>query len=67
MLPFLLTLRQIARGIWRGLRDPEFQVLFSLVFLTVLSGTLFLHPVRGDALVGRTLLQCHHPDYHRIW
>lgn len=41
MLPFLLTLRQIARGVWRGLRDPEFQVLFSLAFLTVLSCTLF--------------------------
>lgn len=41
MLPFLLTLRRIVRGIWRGLRDPEFQVLFSFAFLTVLSGTLF--------------------------
>lgn len=41
MLPFLLTLRRTVRGIWRGLRDPEFQVLFSLAFLTVLSGTLF--------------------------
>ncbi|WP_074037780.1 potassium channel family protein [Exiguobacterium profundum] len=41
MLPFLLTLRRIVRGIWRGLREPEFQVLFSLAFLTVLSGTLF--------------------------
>ncbi|WP_214701071.1 MULTISPECIES: potassium channel family protein [unclassified Exiguobacterium] len=41
MLPFLLTLRRVVRGIWRGLRDPEFQVLFSLAFLTVLSGTLF--------------------------
>ncbi|MBR2758770.1 MAG: two pore domain potassium channel family protein [Exiguobacterium sp.] len=41
MLPFLLTLRRIARGIWRGLCEPEFQVSFSLAFLTVLSGTLF--------------------------
>lgn len=41
MLPFLLTLRRIVRGVWCGLRDPEFQVLFSLAFLTVLSCTLF--------------------------
>lgn len=41
MLPFLLTLRRIVRGIWRGLHDPEFQVLFSLAFITILSGTLF--------------------------
>lgn len=41
MLPFLLTLRQIARGVWRGLCEPEFQVLFSLAFLIVLSYTLF--------------------------
>lgn len=41
MLPFLLTLCRIVRGIWRGLREPEFQVSFSLAFLTVLSGTLF--------------------------
>lgn len=41
MLPFLLTLRRIVRGIWRGLCEPEFQVSFSLAFLTVLSGTLF--------------------------
>lgn len=41
MLPFLLTLRRIVRGIWRGLCEPEFQVSFSLAFLTVLSGTFF--------------------------
>ncbi|TCI53334.1 two pore domain potassium channel family protein [Exiguobacterium sp. SH1S21] len=41
MLSFILTFRRMFRGIWRGLKEPEFQVLFSLAFLTILSGTLF--------------------------
>lgn len=41
MLSFFLTFRRMFRGIWRGLKEPEFQVLFSLAFLTILSGTLF--------------------------
>ncbi|TCI61103.1 MULTISPECIES: potassium channel family protein [Exiguobacterium] len=41
MLSFILTFRRMFRGIWRGLKEPEFQVLFSLASLTILSGTLF--------------------------
>ncbi|MCC5891526.1 potassium channel family protein [Exiguobacterium sp.] len=41
MLSFILTFRRMFRGIWRGLKEPEFQVLFSLAALTVISGTLF--------------------------
>lgn len=41
MLSFVLTFRRMFRGIWRGLKDAEFQVLFSLAFLTIVSGTLF--------------------------
>lgn len=41
MLSFILTFRRMFRGIWRGLKEPEFQVLFSLAFFTILSGTLF--------------------------
>lgn len=41
MLSFILTFRRMFRGIWRGLKDAEFQVLFSLALLTIISGTLF--------------------------
>ncbi|RHB46921.1 potassium channel family protein [Exiguobacterium sp. AM39-5BH] len=41
MLSFILTFRRMVRGIWRGLKDAEFQVLFSLALLTIGSGTLF--------------------------
>lgn len=47
MIPFLLTLRRIVRGIWRSLHDPEFQVLFSLASFTVLTGTWFYAQFEG--------------------
>ncbi len=47
MIAFLLTLTRLFRGIWRGLKDPEFRGLFALTGVLMLSGTLFYRGVEG--------------------
>ena len=43
MLSFLITLMRFCKGITRALKTSEFQVLFSLTVVTLLSGTIFYH------------------------
>ena len=47
MIAFLLTLMRFFRGVWRGLKDPEFRGLFALTGVLMLSGTLFYRGVEG--------------------
>ncbi|MEA3409809.1 MAG: potassium channel family protein [Candidatus Eisenbacteria bacterium] len=47
MIAFLLTLARFLRGIWRGLKDPEFRGLFALTGVLMLTGTLFYRAVEG--------------------
>ncbi len=47
MIAFLLILTRFVRGIWRGLKDPEFRGLFALAGVLMLSGTLFYRSVEG--------------------
>ena len=47
MIAFLLILTRFFRGIWRGLKDPEFRGLFALAVVLMLSGTLFYRGVEG--------------------
>lgn len=51
MIPFLLTLWRFFRAVGRSLRDPEFQALFFLVVMTLLSGTFFYRQVEGWSLL----------------
>jgi len=41
MITFVLTLWRFVRTVGRSLKDPEFQALFFLSVLTLLSGTFF--------------------------
>jgi len=47
LIAFLLTLVRFFRGVWRGLKDPEFRGLFALTGVLMLSGTLFYRVVEG--------------------
>lgn len=47
MLPFVTLLVRFVRAIGRSWRDPEFRGLFTLVVVTLLSGTLFYRQVEG--------------------
>lgn len=47
MIPFIVVLIRVFRTIWRSLKDPEFQALFFLVVVTLLSGTLFYWRAEG--------------------
>jgi hypothetical protein len=41
MLSFLLTLKRLFSGLWSALKRKNFQALFLLVLMTLLSGTIF--------------------------
>ncbi|MCU9849791.1 potassium channel family protein [Defluviimonas sp. WL0024] len=47
MVPFFLTLARLFRAIRRSWGDPAFRTTVTLVFATVLSGTVFYHNVEG--------------------
>ncbi len=47
MIQFLLTLWHFVRAIRRGLADPEFRSLCTLVLIVIGSGTVFYHVVEG--------------------
>ena len=52
MISFLLRLALFARTLVRLLRrDPDFRTLVSLVFFTLLAGTIFYSSVEGWSLV----------------
>ena len=47
MIPFFLAFSRFFQSIRRGLRDPEFRVLFTLVIALLTSGMFFYHEVEG--------------------
>jgi voltage-gated potassium channel len=51
MVPFLWILIRFARALWRSLKDPEFQGLFFLVIVMLVSGTFFYWQVEGWSLL----------------
>ena len=51
MIAFLLILTRFFRGVWRGLKDPEFRGLFALAVVLMLAGTLFYRGVEGWSVI----------------
>ena len=51
MIPILWVLIRFARTLWRSLKDPEFQALFFLVVVALISGTWFYSLVEGWSLL----------------
>ena len=49
------------------IRDADFRSLVFLVFLTLLTGTIFYSVQEGWGLNRRLLLQRHHADHRRLW
>jgi voltage-gated potassium channel len=47
MISFLMTFYRMLRAVGRGVKDPEFQVLLTLMVITLLSGTFFYAGVEG--------------------
>lgn len=47
MLPFFYMFYRFGRSIWSALKDPEFEALFTLVAILLLSGMFFYHSVEG--------------------
>lgn len=47
MIALLATLTRFIRGIWYGLKDPEFKGLLYFVILLLTSGTIFYTTVEG--------------------
>jgi voltage-gated potassium channel len=51
MVPLLVTLWQLIKAIWNGLKDPEFRALLLLVAITLVSGSIFYAKVEGWSLL----------------
>ena len=51
MVSFVAVLVRFVRAVWQSWRDPEFRGLFTLVLVTLLSGTLFYRQVEGWSLL----------------
>ena len=50
-IPFVWILIRFARTLWRSLKDPEFQALFFLVVVVLVSGTWFYSLAEGWSLL----------------
>jgi voltage-gated potassium channel len=51
MVPLLVTLWQLIKAIWNGLKDPEFRALLLLVVITLICGSIFYAKVEGWSLL----------------
>ncbi|MEI5908007.1 potassium channel family protein [Bacillus spongiae] len=51
MISFFITLSRMTKALLRAIHDKEFQVLFSLTIVTLLSGTIFYSTVEGFSLI----------------
>lgn len=51
MISFLLTLKRMLSALWKAIKDKEFQVLFFLTTITLVSGTIFYHTVESWSLL----------------
>jgi len=47
MLPFFYMFYRFGRSIWSALKDPEFEALFTLVAILLISGMFFYHSIEG--------------------
>ncbi|MBI5003479.1 two pore domain potassium channel family protein [Candidatus Kaiserbacteria bacterium] len=47
MIPFFYPFYRFAKSIWRAMKEPEFETLFTLVIIILLSGTLTYHGLEG--------------------
>lgn len=51
MIPFFVVLHRFLRAFWLSLKDPEFQALFFLVVVTLVTGAWFYSTVEGWSLL----------------
>lgn len=51
MISFILTMKRLLVGIWRGLKEPVFLSLLTTLIIIVFSGTLFYKGVEGWSLL----------------
>lgn len=51
MVSYFLQFLRFLRGLWRGIRDPEFRGLFLFVVIVLISGTIFYSSVEGWRLL----------------
>lgn len=69
MISFAVTLMRLLKGIGKSFRDKNFQVLFILILLMLLSGTLFYTEEEGMSVVDAlyfcisTLSTVGHPNF----
>ncbi|MFS0840570.1 potassium channel family protein [Paenibacillus sp. UNC499MF] len=69
MVSFILTLKRLVSGLWHAFKEKDFQVLFVLILLILMSGTIFYTQVEGlsvlDALYFcvATLSTVGHPEF----
>lgn len=69
MISFLLTLKRLLGGIWGAFKLKNFQVLFVLILLLLVSGTLFYTKEEGLSVIDAlyfciaTLSTVGHPDF----
>ncbi|MFD1989587.1 potassium channel family protein [Paenibacillus nicotianae] len=69
MISFLLTLKRLLSGLWRAFKLKNFQALFVLVLLVLLSGTIFYVKEEGLSIVDAlyfcvtTLSTVGHPSF----
>jgi len=69
MVSFILTLKRLVGGLWHAFKEKDFQVLFVLILLILLSGTIFYTQVEGLSVLDSlyfcvaTLSTVGHPDF----
>lgn len=69
MISFLLTLKRLLGGIWGAFKLKNFQVLFVLILIMLLSGTLFYTKEEGLSVIDAlyfciaTLSTVGHPEF----
>ena len=51
MISFLLTTKRLVTAFFRAFRDKEFQALFFISLITLVSGTLFYSSVEGWRII----------------
>lgn len=69
MISFLITFKRLVSGLWRAFKLKNFQALFVLVLLVLLSGTIFYVKEEGLSIVDAlyfcvtTLSTVGHPSF----
>lgn len=51
MISFFLTLTRMLKGLLHAFKEKDFQVIFTLVVLLLLSGTIFYHNAEGLSIL----------------